>query len=127
VPTEPTESNGHDLIDQVYNKAETFVAGVGAVLGVDVRADNAPSSPAATVGPDRQIPTSPAPARPALPAPKAAERAFEIVEVVGRGGSAIAWIVTNGIEKAECGSLAIASAVLDHLNRAIAAKKAIAP
>jgi hypothetical protein len=122
------ESNGHGVIDKVYDGLDSFVSGVGRVLGVDVNAQDpqAPAGPSrASVPADRQVASEAAPvpaAQPQLPAGKAPDRAFEIVEVMGRGGDAIAWIVTNGHEKAECGSLAIAKSVLEHLNRALAAK-----
>lgn len=131
VPDVRDEINGNGLIDKVYDGLDSFVTGVGHLVGVDVNrpdpdATQAAGAPSPVVPPDRQIATpssSAAPAQRALPsAAKVADRPFEIVEVVGRGGEVIAWIVTNGHEKAECGSMAIARSVLEYCNQAIASK-----
>ena len=107
----------HRKIDDVYDRAETWVAGVGRVLGVDTsgglhdsRPANASDAPAIAPSVTRALPA-------ASSVPN--ERPFEIVEVLDAGGrSAIGWHVTNGHEKLGCPSRAAADAVLAHLRKA---------
>lgn len=111
-----SENEDKGLIDKIYDSAERFTTVVGHALGVDVNAPDPVNGPAGDMlGPSQtttKIAGAATPAAPkALPAP-VIERPFEIVEVLGRGGAPISWIVTNGREKAECGSRQVAEAVL---------------
>ena len=42
------DSNGHSLIDQVYDGLDKFVTGAGHALGVDVNAPTSATPPTAT-------------------------------------------------------------------------------
>ena len=111
-----TDADLHRAIDRVFDKAETFVSGLGRAFGVDTSGRPAPV-PGSGPG---SVPALNPPSVRALPAssqPTITERPFEIVEVMS-GGAAIAWLVTNGCESARCESRAIAEAVLDHLQKA---------
>ena len=134
--SEHDDDNGKGLIDRAYDGLDRFVTTAGHLLGVDVNAPDPGAgggTPAHRVGVDRQVETAGAAtsATKQLPPPSAptpattvapTERAFEIVEVLGRGGHPISWIVTNGIERAECASAQLANAVLLHLRLKLGAK-----
>jgi hypothetical protein len=103
----------HRQIDRAYDKAETFVTGLGRAFGVDTSGGIAPCQ------------VAPAPASRAIPAREvralpAASQPFEIVEVMGTDGNPSTFIVTNGHETAKCPTRAIAQAVLEHIQKATA-------
>ena len=112
-PNSDADADLHRAIDRVYDKAETFVSGLGRALGVDTSGAVARSAQVSD-GAAATLPT----ANPVRALPAVAEP-FQIVEVMD-GDRVAAYLVTNGRESARCESRAIAEAVLDHLQKALA-------
>jgi hypothetical protein len=98
----------HRRIDEAYDRAETFVAGVGRVLGVDTSGRRA-GDEIAIGRPAIQLPVTQAPAQRALPPAGAAFRAIE--KAPGQ------WVVTNGHDVAPCTSRDNAERVLEQLRK----------
>jgi hypothetical protein len=105
-PTGEGDGKLHRQIDRAYDKAETWVSGLGRIFGVDTSGGARDAKPAIVTPP----PAAPSPQR-ALPA--STERKFEIVEVMDASGH-----VTNGHETLGCTTRHGAEAVLAHLRKA---------
>ena len=98
----------HNQIDRVYDFAERAVEGIGRVLGVDVSTPIKGKVELADRRAARALPPA-TPAQRALPAPT---RPWEVVEALDSGTGAPVFVVTNGVESADCKSREFAEQVL---------------
>ena len=122
VPDRDRDADLHRQIDHAYDKAETFVAGLGRILGADTSGGVAADGGHAEIG---HVTTHSLPAREqkqiaATVTPTVTARPFEIIEVLGRAGQPPIWVVTNGKHAARCDTRAMAEAVLAHVQKALA-------
>lgn len=103
------KDEGHRTIDRAYDYAERMVDGIGAALGVDTNAKAIEGSKVKALKDANLAKTLPAgQAQRALPATR---EPFRIDQRFDRRGTSF-WVVTNGIESAECGSFEFARQVL---------------
>lgn len=101
-------------VDRIYDTLEQGAVAVGAVLGVDVRAE-ASAERSAREARHARVPGPAAAAARALPSPGRARRAFEIIEAIDADTGKTTYTVTNGVESADCPSRAFAQQVLEAL------------